>query len=216
MLINISNKDLSEYVGKQIGHYFPDKISYDRIKFNSMLDKTMDRVEYCFRHINSKYFRIDNRSTFDYLHGDHYSMFLYLLSNTIYREGFDQVLSAKLFLLNKALFGIDIFYEISLPDIFLFVHPIGSIIGRGKFNDYLIIYQGCNIGNNHSVYPNLGKYVTLHPNVSILGNCTIGNNCEFGSNSLIIDKDLDDNTIYIGTPRQYTTKTNSRINKIWD
>jgi serine O-acetyltransferase len=114
------------------------------------------------------------------------------------------------------LFGVDVFYEIKLPNIFLFVHPLGTVIGRGEFNDYLVVYQGCSIGANKDVYPILGKYVTLHPNASILGNCKIGNNCELASNSLIIDKDLDAETIYFGNPKNSYKKKKTHINNIWD
>jgi serine O-acetyltransferase len=114
------------------------------------------------------------------------------------------------------LFGIDVFYEIKLPNIFLFVHPLGTVIGRGKFNDYLVVYQGCSIGANKDVYPTLGKHVTLHPNASILGDCKIGNNCELASNSLIIDKDLDSGTCYFGNPKNSFKKKKENINNIWN
>lgn len=53
------------------------------------------------------------------LYSDQYAMFLYLLSNTIHRRTDWQSLCDKLFFLNKALYGIDAFYEVEFPDIFL-------------------------------------------------------------------------------------------------
>lgn len=215
MKSNISNSDLSIYTISQVERFFPDESKIEFRVFCKYVDKAFERLEHCFSFINSKYFTENKETVFDYLHGDHYSMFLYFLSNTIFTANYDIDVSKKLFLLNKALFGIDIFYEIYLPDIFLFVHPLGTVIGRGKFDNNLIIYQGCNIGGNHDTYPTIGKYVTLHPNVSILGRCKIGDNCEFGANSMIIDKDLESNSVYFGNPKSNFTKKNPKINKIW-
>ena len=38
----------------------------------------------------------------------------------------------KLFLLNKALHGCDIYYEVALPSVFLLVHPLGTVLGRAS------------------------------------------------------------------------------------
>jgi serine O-acetyltransferase len=145
-------------------------------------------------------------------------MFLYFLSNTLYKNGVDLSLCEKIFYLNKVLHGIDVFYELELPDIFLFVHPVGTVLGRAQYSDYLLVYQKCTIGSSHDVgdYPILGKYLAIYEGSSILGNCLIGDNCKFAAHSLIIDQDLDSNKIYIGTPSNYITQENKYHDRIWD
>ena len=99
-------------------------------------------------------------------------MFLYFLANTLYKYDYELSFFEKIFLLNKILFSLDIFYEVELPDIFLFVHPLGTVLGRGSYSDYLVVYQRCNIGSNNNL--SNSKHVTLHPGASVLGNCIIG------------------------------------------
>ena len=142
-------------------------------------------------------------------------MFLYFLANTMYKHDYELSICEKIFLLNKSLFSIDIFYEVELPEIFLFVHPLGTVLGRGNYSDYLVVYQKCNVGSNNDIYPTLNKYVTLHPGASVLGDCTIGENSRIASQSLIIDSVLKSNTTYIGTPKKNSLTPNSSKNKIW-
>ena len=45
------------------------------------------------------------------------------------------------FLLNKLLFGIDVFYTVDLPKHYIFVHPIGTILGSGAiYSNYFVVY----------------------------------------------------------------------------
>jgi serine O-acetyltransferase len=215
MKITLKKEDLLKYTFDQIENAFPDGKKYNKISLLKIFDKSLERIEYCFSKINNKYFFKNDEVYFNHLNGDQYSMYLYFFSNTLFKEKFDITLCEKLFLLNKTLFGVDVFYEINLPRIFLFVHPVGTIIGRGAFDDYLLIYQGCGIGANHDVYPTLGKYVTLHPNVTILGKCNIGKHCELAANSMIIDDNLESNTIYFGNPKTNFKKKKATINNIW-
>jgi hypothetical protein len=52
-----------------------------------------------------------NKDKFDYLHSSQYCIFVYFLSNTIWKQSGDTILPTKLFILNKALNGIDLFYD---------------------------------------------------------------------------------------------------------
>jgi hypothetical protein len=123
--------------------------------------------------------------------------------------------SSIIFLLNKAIHGIDAFYEVELPDIFLFIHPIGTVLGRGKYNDYLIVYQRCGVGSNHDLYPILGKYVTMHPGSSVLGNSKIGDRCSLAAESMIVDKNLEEGSVYFGTPKQCRIRSSNKISYFW-
>lgn len=200
MLSSDERKSLSLYVSNQINGLFPDGNQVSPELVSSFLPRTLERVEFCFSHIDDRYFFDGKRVLFDHLHGDQYGMFLYFLSNTLYRQGEDRSVCAKIFALNKVLHGVDAFYEVELPDIFHWVHPMGTVLGRGSYSDYFLVYQRCGIGSNKGVYPRLGKYCSMHPGSSVLGDCSVGDHCELGAESLLLDRSLDSNVLYVGTP----------------
>jgi len=214
-LIDIERKELLEYVCHQLNNIFPDKNNVKAEHLQSSFDIALDRTAFCFSHIKNKYFYQDNQAVFYYLNGDQYSMFLYLLSNTAYKCNLDRAVCSKIFLLNKSLFGVDAYYEVELPKIFLFVHPIGSILGRASYSNYFTIYQSCNIGSNHNIYPSFGEHVTMHPGSSVLGNCLIGSNCRIGAGALLIEQNIEDNKTFVGRPGGYKLLDNNTQSDIW-
>jgi serine O-acetyltransferase len=38
-------------------------------------------------------------------------------------------LADRIYYLNKALNGLDLFYEVEMPDVFYLDHPVGTVIG---------------------------------------------------------------------------------------
>ena len=215
MRVTLSKDDLVDYVSNQIETFLPDDKIVDREEIKGHFDFAMQRVEYCFSKINNRYFKQGQEVVFNHLHGDQYAMFLYILANTLYRSNVDLNLCTKIFQLNKYLHSIDAYYEIELPKIFLFVHPLGTVLGRAKYSDYLIVYQQCNVGSNKNIYPTLKEYVSLHPGSSILGNCFVEKNCKIAAGSLLLDKDLPKNSLYIGNPRDFVIKESLEKNPIW-
>ena len=206
---------LTAYVTGQLNAFFPDDRMVGPDSFRGLLPDLLDRIEHCFTRINNKYFQDADGALFDPLHGDQYAMFLYLAANAAYRAGAGDGLPSKLFLLNKALHGIEVFYEVELPSIFLFVHPLGTVLGRGRYSDHLLVYQRCGVGSNHECYPELGPYLTLRPGSSVLGKCRVGRNCTIAADSLLLDQDLPDQTVYIGNPRDHVTRPADSVVPIW-
>lgn len=215
MKTTIKENEILTYTLKQVYNFFPDSAKYDALDILPYLNEAFRRLEYCFSSINNKYFCSSEGPIFNHLNGDQYSMYLYFLSNTLFRREYERSLCEKLFLLNKMMFGIDVFYEIDLPEIFLFVHPIGTVLGRAKYSNYLVVYQRCSVGSNHDIYPLLEEYVTLHPGSSVLGNCRVGQNTRIGANAMLIDKNIAENSIYIGNPKDFYTYENLSLNEIW-
>ena len=213
--MTLNPEQLASYVTRQVNHFFDDGQLLLEDDVLALLPEALARLEHCFAHINNKYFFDGNSAVFNHLHGDQYSMFLYLLCNTAYNAGANISLPAKLFLLNKSLHGIDAFYEVELPSIFLFVHPTGTVLGRGQYADYFLVYQRCGVGSNHDVYPTLGRYTTLRPGSSVLGKCTLGRNNTLAAESLLLDRDLLDDSVYIGNPRDFEIRSNSNVPSIW-
>jgi serine O-acetyltransferase len=137
--ISISSTELSSYTRGQISHLFPDRCEVEDTVFEELQTDALLKLNRCFSEIDNKYFRNGKKVFFNHLNGDQYSMFLYLMSflaNDVYKN---QNLASKLYLLNKMLHGIDVFYEVTLPEIFLFVHPVGTVLGRAKYGEFFTV-----------------------------------------------------------------------------
>jgi serine O-acetyltransferase len=206
---------LLAYTCRQVNTHFPDDSPVVPDEFQAFASITIERLEHCFSHINNRYFFDDNQVVFNHLHSDQYAMWLYLLSNQAYRNKCDPATCSKLFLLNKALHGLDAFYEVELPSVFLLVHPLGTVLGRANYSDFFVAYQRCGIGSNRDRYPTLGQHVTLRPGAAILGNCQIGDHCQIATESLILDRDLPANTLYIGNPGNAVLKPQTEPYPLW-
>jgi serine O-acetyltransferase len=215
MNLSLPTKELIEYIADQLVKFFPDKKNIPKDEIAKYIDLIVDRTGYCFSKVDNQYFRKKDDVIFNHLNADQYAMFLYFVYNTLYKNNVDPTLCTKLFLLNKYLHGIDVYYEVELPDIFLFVHPMGTVLGRAEYADYFIVYQNCGVGSNHDVYPTFQKYVSLHPGSMVLGNCVIEENCKISAGSIIINRDLEKNSIYIGNTINHIIKKTFKKPTIW-
>jgi serine O-acetyltransferase len=213
--MTLENRQLAKYVTHQLNTFFDDGNQLREDDILGLFPDTFRRIEHCFTHINNKYFFDGHSAVFSHLNADQYAMFLYLLGNIAYKLRAPNELPTKLFLLNKVLHGIDAFYEVELPSIFLFVHPIGTVLGRGCYSDYFIVYQRCGVGSNNDIYPKLGPFTTLRPGSSVLGKCSLGRNNTLAADSLLLDKDLINDQIYIGNPRSFLIQHSDTILPIW-
>lgn len=213
--MTLDHGSLASYVTRQVNRLFDDgqPVLEDDVRY--LFPQVFSRLEHCFVHIDNKYFFDGTSAVFNHLHGDQYAMFLYLLCNAAYKAAAPCGLAAKLFLLNKSLHGIDAFYEVELPSIFLFVHPLGTVLGRGSYADYFLVYQRCGVGSNHEIYPSLGPYTTLRPGSAVLGQCTLGRNNTLAAESLLIDRDLSNDSVYFGNPRDYAIHPVTGTPSIW-
>jgi len=208
---SITSEELFKYTCHQINSLYKDGdyISFEMLYRYSV--DTLDRLAYCFKHIKKPYYFENNINLFNHLHGDHYAMFLYLLSNTIWEVDKNEQLASKIFLLNKMLHGIDAFYQIKLPEIFFFIHPVGTVLGNAKYSNYLVVYQNCSIGANEKLnYPIFKGSTLLFSKSSIIGDCTIGSNTIFGANSFILDTNISDNSVVVNSFPNHRVLKNDR------
>jgi len=210
LILSIPELNLYNLVRKQLNNQFPDEQKINAKILKSCIKKALFRVRKNFDTINLKYYTSTQNtvSYFNHLHGDHYSMFLYFISNEAYLCE-DEVLASKLFLLNKCLFGLDVFYSIKLPDHFLFVHPIGTVIGSANFENFFVIYQGVTVGStNNGLYPNFSHSTILYSNSSIIGECRTGKNFVLGANSSLINTNILNDKIVVGNYPNYSILEN--------
>ncbi len=197
MRSTLSTEELSAYVRSQIDAFYPDKKTPADMRIH--VETAMGRLERCFSRIRIKYFFDGEHACFDHAHTDQYAMFLYLLSNAIHRASGDPRLAGKVYALNKALHAIDVYYEVALPEVFYFQHPVGTVIGRGTFENYLCVYQRCSVGANlEGKYPRFGEGVVMFGGASVIGACAIGNNAWLSVNATVMDDDIPDDTVVFG------------------
>jgi len=190
LLKNISRDQLTEYLVKQLSNFFPDNHADARAILERNLDEALARVNTCINAV--KLWRPDE---FDYLHSSQYATFLYFLSNTIWRNEKNERICTKLFYLNKALNGIDCFYEVEMPDIFFIGHSVGIVLAKARYSNYFVVYQNSTVGKNHGTAPVLEEGVIMYPNTAIIGHCHIGQNTVVAQGVSVISHDTPGNCI---------------------
>lgn len=211
MQLSLDEADLAAYVARQISFFSAPRTRVRGSSIRKYLPDTMERLRKCFSQIRKKYYWDGTRTLFDHLHSDHYAMFLYLLSNTIHQTGDPEALAPKVFLLNKALHGADIFYGIQLPEVFLFVHPVGTVLGNAQYGNYFVAYQNCTVGSlEDGRYPSFTGETVLFSRTSVLGDCRIGKNVVIGANSSVVNVSVPDNSVVVGSYPAHKILQNDR------
>ena len=196
MKLSLEPPSLRDYIVSLLSSYLPDRLSA-HVEMKS-IDFALQRLEFSHYHINKKYYQANGFPVFNHLNADHFASFLWFLGNTIFKHHDDELLPTKLSYLNKIMHGLDLFYSVAMPDIFMLVHPVGSVIGHASFKNYLMIYQNCSVGATDSEYPVLGEGVVLYSKTSVLGASKVGDNVLLGANTLIVNSSVSDNTIIVG------------------
>ena len=197
MIVSLNLEELKKYTESLLTNFFPDDQCL--ISPNDISDAFL-KLENCFNHINRKYYRTEfNETLFDHLNADHFCSFLYILSNTIWNNEGDEVLCNKLFYLNKIMHGLDLYYKVNLPEIFLFIHPVGSVIGNASFENYSVFYQNVTIGSDGDAYPKFNNGTVFFSKSSVIGNCSVGENVVFGANAFILNTDIPAQCSVVGS-----------------
>jgi len=165
--VHSSREQLLGYLQRQLQNFFPDGREHQTL-LDAQLDAALDRLAHCIDAV-----RMWREHEFDPLHSSQYATFLYYLANTLHRAGADRTLCNKLFFLNKALNGIDLFYEIEMPPVFFIGHSVGIVLAKASYGNHLVLYQNCTVGKNHGCAPALGDGVVLYPHSAVIGNCQV-------------------------------------------
>ena len=211
ILRDITPDALCGYVACQLTTYFPDGRSITADTITPYIDEALERTRHCFTGIEKKKFRDGAKAMFNYLHPDHYAMFLYLLSNTVSRRDRANPLAFRLFYLNKVLHSLDVYHDTELPPVFQFMHPLGAILGQATYGNYLCVYQGCSIGaDEDGTFPVLGEHVVLYAKSSVIGRSRIGNNVVIGANTMVLNRDIPDDKLVVGNFPQLEIRENKR------
>lgn len=177
------NDFLSGLVSSQIRTLIPDGHSPE-ILIKSHTQEALRRTEKCI-----SVFKDYRAKGFDYLISWQYATFIYFLANTIWTQTQNDDTPTRLFLLNKYLNGIDLFYKISLGEHFSLTHTLGSVFSNATYGDYGIYYHGCTVGRNNNDYPRLEDCVVLLPNSMVIGSSLIRENTVITPGVKVINTD---------------------------
>jgi serine O-acetyltransferase len=174
---------LLAYLGRQLEHFFPDGRTGQQPLLHAALRPALQRLQ---RVINAvRWWPADE---FDHLHSSQYTSFLYCLARELWLGSSDRPLCNKLFGLNKALNGIDLFYEIEMPEVFFIGHSVGIVLAKATYGNRLVLYQGCTVGKNHGAAPVLGEGVVMYPGSAIIGRCEIGAGSVIGQGVSVVNR----------------------------
>lgn len=203
MILSLDRKELQEYVVRQIDFYFPDGNRFMGDDVDEAFLLALNRLEKCFSHIVLRNYRTESgEAFFSHLHSDQYSQFLYFLSNSLWNLSGNAILCSKIINLNKYLNGMFYSYKCKLPEIFLFAHPVGSIIGNASYSDGLVVFQNVTINTGDDTRgdgatPKLGRGLFLGTGAKIIGEKTIGDRVSIGVDAVVFNKQIDDDTVVL-------------------
>jgi serine O-acetyltransferase len=208
MQTSITRAELLTYVARQTAAFFPDR-TVNGSDFGQAVDHALERLEHCISHIRLRNF-FDGAARFDHRNTDQYAMFLYLLANALHRLE-RTPLAANVYALNKALHAIDAFYEVELPAIFAFQHPVGTVLGRAAYADYFFVYQRCSVGSSiDGESPTFGEGVVMYGGSGVIGPVTVGANVWLSINTTVQQGTIPSDSIVFGASPHLVVKNATR------
>ena len=197
MKISLSQDELLQYISTQINTYMPDNKRIDE-HLKMCLQDALFRTEECFKKIIIPYYRINEEVVFNHFNSDQYAMFLYILSNEVWKRYGNFEVASKLMYLNKIMHSMNCMYEVELPEHFAFYHTVGTVIGKsGKYSDYIVFCHGVTVGMQGNKGTEIGERVSFLPHSSVVGNSKIGNGASIGIRSCIYNTNVPENHIAI-------------------
>lgn len=207
MLISATTpNDLRKMLYKQLESFFLLG-EEERALIDSHIESALSKLEFSFSRTKNKYYHDESIVRFDPLHGCQWARFLYELSRSVYLSGESVSVCDKIYGLLKVMASADLFYQVELPDVFMFDHPLGAIMGRASYSNYFTFSQGCTVGNNNGVYPVFGESVFMLSNSKVIGSSQIGDNVIVAANCYIKDTDIPSGSFVFGESPHLTIKS---------
>ena len=190
----------------QIEDYLTNQLAFfGGADISDYLEAAYKRALYCFSRNTNKYFK---KGTIDVHHTGQYAILLCYLARVAFEAG-DRETADRVYALNKALHGFDIFYEVELPNVFFMEHPVGTVLGRAKYTDRLFLGRNVTVGGNKGCYPTIGENVCLHAGCMVVGDSHLGNNIEVSAQAFIRDEVIPDNCLVFGKSPNLVIKQRS-------
>jgi serine O-acetyltransferase len=207
-IIGFSSEEFVHYTVRQLSNFFP--VSREKADFAILAENLKDslsRLAICTDKILGW-----RQNEFDPLLSAQHSSFLYMLGNMIWKTTEDDDLPTRLFLLNKALHGIDLYYKINLPPVFYLGHTVGIVLSNTTYGNYFAIFQNSTVGRFGNDRPILGTGVFMFPGCSIIGRCNVGDRTVLAQGTNLVNCDTPGNsTVYDNGGREYVFRKSAAV-----
>ena len=183
-LVDHSRQSLLDYIVRQQAAVVPDgKEDAFRKLADAHFDEALARMGVC----------IDacapwRAGEFNVLQSSQHTIFLYYLANSIWKGSGDTSAPTRLFLMNKAFNGIDLFYEIAMPQVFYIGHSLGIVLAKATYGNYLVLYQNSTVGRHKDRIPVIGDRVVLYPNTAVVGSCVVEDDAVVSQGVSVLNK----------------------------
>jgi serine O-acetyltransferase len=196
-----TRESLLSYTVAQCTAVVPDgREAVFRAVVDAHLDEALERLNRCINACAP--WRPDE---FNVLQSSQHTIFLYFLGNTIWKRSGDTEGPTRLFLMNKAFNGIDLFYEIAMPEVFYIGHSVGIVLAKATYGNYLVLYQNSTVGRHKDQIPVLGDRVVLYPNTAVIGRSVVEDDAVVSQGVSVVNKQVPKRSIaFAGGPGELT------------
>jgi serine O-acetyltransferase len=197
-LVDHTRQSLLDYTVRQCEAVVPDgKADAFRASVDAHLDQALARLSRL----------IDacapwRPGQFNALQSSQHAIYLYFLANTIWREAGETAAPTRLFLMNKAFNGIDLFYEIAMPEVFYIGHTVGLVLAKATYGNHLVLYQNSTVGRHKADHPVIGERVILYPNTAVIGRSVVEDDAVVSQGVSIINATAPAGQMAFGRPGQ--------------
>lgn len=183
-LVDHTRESLIDYTVAQCASVVPDgREAAFRDAVDAHLDMALERLHRCINACAP--WRPDQ---FNVLQSSQHCIYLYYLANSIWTQSGDTAAPTRLFLMNKAFNGIDLFYEIGMPEVFYIGHSVGIVLAKATYGNHLVLYQNSTVGRHKDQIPVLGDRVVLYPNTAVIGRSVVEDDAVVSQGTSVINK----------------------------
>ena len=179
-------RTLAAITAAQLGALFPDPAqARDHDQIAALLSATLARLSPILASAHSF-----ETGRFNHRHSMQYATYVYLLGNEAHLQGAEPELGERLFCLNRALHGLDLFHKLALPEVFLISHGVGLVLGATTYGNRLVASQNVTVGRVGDARPVLGAGVVLYPGAVVSGRSTIGDGAVIAAGTVVHNLDV--------------------------
>jgi len=179
-----TRESLLAYTVAQCAAVVPDgREAAFRATADAHLDEALERLHRCINACAP--WRPDE---FNVLQSSQHAIYLYFIANTIWKRSGETESPTRLFLMNKALNGIDLFYEIAMPQVFYIGHSVGIVLAKATYGEFLVLYQNSTVGRHKDQIPVIGERVVLYPNTAVIGRSVVEDDAVVSQGVSVVNK----------------------------
>ena len=190
-LLDHTRESLIAYTTAQCAAVVPDgREAAFRAAIEPHMDEALERLHRCINACAP--WRPDE---FNVLQSSQHTIYLYFLANTLWRRSGDSEAATRLFLMNKAFNGIDLFYEIAMPEVFYIGHSVGIVLAKATYGNHLVLYQNSTVGRHKDQIPVIGDRVILYSNSAVIGRSVVGSDSVIGQGTSVVNKQVPEGSM---------------------